>query len=85
MLTSIRDSELAKLFKEKESHFILDRNPVIFNYVLEFLRSDGIYIPKNEDEKEKSLFVDELKHWGIECHQNCQNEIDHHDNRSLKD
>ena len=52
MLTSIKDSELAKLFSEKESHFVLDRNPIIFNYVLEFLRSDGIYIPKNEDDKE---------------------------------
>jgi len=51
--------------KAADGVLFLDRNPKIFDMVLDYLRHDGNYFPKNVDEETKSLFVLELNHWGV--------------------
>jgi len=44
----------------------LDRDPKIFDMVLNYLRYDTHYIPKNVNEEVKRLFDMEIQFWGIE-------------------
>lgn len=56
MLTGIKESHMTKVFSKQETHFVLDRCPDTFNKVLEHLRSDGEYRPKQDDIKEYNSF-----------------------------
>ena len=71
---------MAKVFSSKDTHFVLDRNPAIFNQVLEHLRSDGGFRPKQDTQKDFSAFLEELKYWGIES---LPEKSRIHDDRSL--
>jgi hypothetical protein len=67
LLTRHKRSELARVFTQDLTHFKLYRSPVIFNYILEFLRQGEHSIPKSVRPEHVSLFYDELKYWGISC------------------
>lgn len=82
MLTGNKNSHMAQVFSRKDTNFVFDRNPVAFNQVLEFLRSDGEYRPKPEESKDLQTFLDELKYWGLE-HSSEKRQLG--DDRSLQD
>lgn len=71
LLTSVKDSLLAKTFSGKhnlkmiDGHIFLDRDPSIFDMVLNYLRYDGTYMPQNLDAQTKTLYVMEVDYWGI--------------------
>ena len=72
LLTKVKGSLLEKTFngkhdiKESKGSIFLDRDPKIFEMMLNYLRNDGNYIPKNVDAETKSLFGIEVLHWGVE-------------------
>lgn len=72
LLTTVSDSLLKKTFSGKHNlksvngAVFLDRDPKIFDMVLNYLRYDTHYIPKNVNEEVKRLFDMEIQFWGIE-------------------
>ena len=73
LLTTVKDSLLDKTFSGKHNlktvndHYFLDRDPKIFDMVLNYLRYDTNYMPKNVDSETKRLFEMEIEHWGIDA------------------
>ena len=51
--------------KAADGVVFLDRNPRIFDMVLDYLRHDGDYFPKDVDDETKNLFIMEINHWGV--------------------
>ena len=71
MLTTVDGSVLQKTFsrdhgqKEIDEEIFLDRDPRIFEMLLNYLRHDRKYIPAKVDPESLRLFELELKHWGV--------------------
>jgi hypothetical protein len=49
-----------------QTHFTLDRDPKMFNHVLEYLRSNRESLPKSLGEQDRGLFQEELRYWGLQ-------------------
>ena len=71
LLTSVKGSLLEKTFSGKhnlnkiDDHVFLDRDPRIFDLVLNYLRYDQNYIPKEIDVETKRLFEMEVHFWDL--------------------
>lgn len=71
LVTSVEGSLMEKTFsgnctlKTVDQHVFLDRDPRIFEMVLNFLRHDGNYMPEFSNDETKQLFEMELKYWGV--------------------
>ena len=81
LLTTVSDSLLQKTFSGKHNlkafngNVFLDRDPKIFDMVLNYLRYDTNYIPKNVNEETKRLFDMEIQYWGIEQEQYIETKL----------
>ena len=68
----VKDSLLERTFsgrfslKTHEGIVFIDRDPKIFEMLLNYLRHDRNYFPKNVDPETKKLFCMEVLHWGVE-------------------
>jgi len=51
--------------KETDEEVFLDRDPKIFDMMLNYLRYNRDYTPKDVDKETKRLFEMELKYWGV--------------------
>ena len=51
---------------EQSENVFLDKNPKIFDLILNYLRYDGKYQPKNMDAETKNLFEKEILFWKLE-------------------
>ena len=60
--------------KKFNGKVFLDRNPVIFNLVLNYLRN-GLRYPDISDNETKALFKEELDFWQIEKLDTTQTEL----------
>ena len=71
LLTSVRGSWLEKVFSGKhdlkyvDDYIFLDRNPIVFDLVLDYLRHGGNYLPRNLEKETFALFSLEIEYWGI--------------------
>ena len=59
--------------KKHEDTIILDRNPKIFELVLNYLRNSGRK-PKIQDEETMMLFEEEIDYWNLNIQKNELNE-----------
>ena len=76
LLTSVKGSKLAATFSGDHKlqvlpgnqRVYLDRNPFIFDYCLEYLRSNRSFIPKSTPTNPniRELFDMEVKFWGLD-------------------
>ena len=70
-MTKVDGSLLQRTFsreydqKEIDDEIFLDRDPKIFDMMLNYLRNDRKYVPKKVDDESIRLFELELKHWGV--------------------
>jgi len=68
----VEDSLLERTFsgrfnlKTVKDAVYLDRDPKIFEMLLNYLRHNRNYIPQNVDAETKKLFCMEVIHWGVE-------------------
>jgi len=51
--------------RETDEEVFLDRDPVLFDMMLNYLRYDRNYTPKEVDKETKRLFEMEIKYWGV--------------------
>ena len=51
--------------QKSDEEVFLDRDPKIFDMLLNYLRFERNYSPKEVDNETKRLFDMELKHWGV--------------------
>ena len=71
LLTSVAGSLLEKTFsgkhnlKKVEDNIFIDRDPKIFEMILNYLRYDCNYIPKDITTEQKRLFEMEVHYWSI--------------------
>ena len=73
LLTSVDKSLLKKKFKKdvnnqkqaSEEEVFLDRDPAIFDMMLNYLRHETNYTPKDVSKETKRLFDIEIKYWGV--------------------
>lgn len=71
MLTSVKGSLLEKTFDGKvelnkyDEYIFLDRDPRVFDMVLNHLRNEGRYKPTKVIEDVKVLFDLEIDYWGL--------------------
>lgn len=65
-LLESKNFQFEKTFGDiSKTHFILDRDPKMFNLILEYLKSNRDKMPKNLSELESSAFQEELRFWSL--------------------
>lgn len=75
LLTKYKNSLLEKTFsgsfdlKTIDEHVFLERDSKVFDMMLNYLRYDRNYVPKNVDDETKRLFEMEIQHWGVQSEQ----------------
>lgn len=58
--------DISGLNKDANGKIFLDRDPKIFNLMLNYIRHEGNFSPNNVSlQEDKILFELELKHWGL--------------------
>ena len=70
-LMTVKDSLLAAKFSGnapmgKDSRIFLDRNPLIFNYMIDYLRSDRKVLPMDISSDKKKGLENEIKYWQVD-------------------
>lgn len=71
LLTSVPGSLLEKTFsgkhqlKKLDDHVFLDRDPRIFEMVLNYLRYDCKYFPRDVDSETRRIFEMEIHYWEL--------------------
>ena len=63
--------------KTKDTAIYLDRDPVIFEIIINYLRNDKKEFPKFIHRRERELFRQELEYWEIAYNQEKWNQEDH--------
>jgi len=71
LLTSVSNSLLEQTFSGRydlmkvDGYIFLDRDPIIFDMMLNYLRYKGDYFPSNANGETFKLFEMELRHWDL--------------------
>ena len=71
LLRSVSNSLLAQTFSGRyelmkvDDYVFIDRDPVIFDMLLNYLRYKGDYFPSNVNVETFKLFEMELRHWDL--------------------
>ena len=59
-------SDKNNLIQVKDNRVFLDRKGAVFEHIIDYLRTEGNYIPSFKDENMQKLFDIEAKYWGID-------------------
>ena len=72
-LLSVEESVLAELFsgnayleKMKDGKVFLDRDPVVFEHLIRYLRSERSFVPRDLSSDMKNLLHLEFKYWKVD-------------------
>lgn len=73
VLLSVEGSLMSNMVQNKNTYrnlvngaIFIDRDPMIFEHVIKFLRSDRTYLPRGVSEDVKTEIEDEVRYWKLE-------------------